>query len=252
MLFLGYSPVLTAAFVRHRSQFLEYHMPPDAFGFGTHNIFPNITCLRMPTGSALTPFSRISPVPGRLWVRHSQHFLEYHMPPDAFGFGTDRIFQIFPCTHGHFNSALAHISGISPVLHRPLLRNSHHFLEYHLYLDAFGFGTHNIFSNITCLRTPLGSALIAFFKYSPVPTATSIRHWPTFPEYHLYSTALCFGTHTIFSNITCTHGTGCQLNFPSANTAQILLIYCSIRITIFPFTLCPSMSARACPISEKE
>ena len=119
-------------------------------------------------------------------------------------FGTRFNFWICPCTHSHFCSALVPLSRISPVLTATSVRHSYHFPESHLYSWPLLFGTRATFPNITCTHSHFGSALLLISEYSPVLTATSVRHSCHFPEYHLYSWPLWFGTRATFRNITCT------------------------------------------------
>ena len=138
-------------------------------------------------------------------------------------FGTGSCFWICPCTYGWSGSALITISRISPVLTATSVRHGCHFPEYHLYSQPLRFGTRATFRNITCTHSHFGSARMLISEYSPVLTATSVRHSYHFPGYHLYSWPLWFGTRTTFQDITCTHGHFDSALVPLSGISPVLM-----------------------------
>ena len=143
-------------------------MPPATFPFGTHPIFRDITCTRLPFRSALILFSGISHASGPISVRHSFHFLGFHLYLTTFPFGTYSVFWDFTCNRLPFRSALIPFPGISPVLDCLSVRHLFHFLGFHMSSTAFLFGTHSVFWDTTCNRLPFCSALVPFPGISPV------------------------------------------------------------------------------------
>lgn len=118
--------------------------------------------------SALILFSGISHASNRLSVRHSSHFLGFHLYLTTFPFGTYSVFWDFTCTRLPFRSARIPFSGISHASGRLSVRHLSYFPEFHMPPTAFLFGTHSIFWDITCNRPPFCSALIPFSGISPV------------------------------------------------------------------------------------
>ena len=138
-------------------------------------------------------------------VRHWFLFLDMPLYLWLVWFGTDHNFQDITCTHSHFGSARMPLSGISPVLTATSVRHGCSFPNIPLYSQPLRFGTRTTFQDITCTHGHFGSALVPLSRISPVLMATLIRHSCHFPEYHLYSWPLWFGTCATFRNITCTH-----------------------------------------------
>ena len=96
------SPVLYRLLVRHCCSFLDIPLYSQPLRFGTRATFRNITCTHSHFGSALAPFSRISPVLYRLLVRHGCSFPNIPLYPYPILFGTRAIFQNLTCTHDDF------------------------------------------------------------------------------------------------------------------------------------------------------
>ena len=84
-----------------------------------------------------------------------------------------------------------------------------------LYLWLVWFGTRFNFWIFPCTHSHFGSALMPLSGISPVLMATLVRHSYHFPEYHLYSWPLWFGTRTTFQDITCT--------LPPSGSARMLI-----------------------------
>ncbi len=104
-----------------------------------------------------------------------------------------------------------------------LVRHWFLFLNMPLYLWLVWFGTDHNSQDITCTLPPSGSALLLISEYSPVLTATSVRHSCHFPEYHLYSWPLWFGTRTTFQDITCTHSHFGSALMPLSGISPVLM-----------------------------
>ena len=194
-----------AGLVRHWFLFLDMPLYLDAFLFGTDRNSQNITCTPPSSGSALLLISGYSPVLTATSVRHCCSFLDIPLYSQPLRFGTRATFRNITCTHGHFGSALAPLSGILPVLIATSVRHSRHFSEYHLYSWPLWFGTCATFRNITCTHSHFGSALAPFSRISPVLYRLLVRHGCSFPNIPLYPYPILFGTRAIFQNLTCTH-----------------------------------------------
>ena len=136
--------------------------------FGTGSCFWICLCTYGWSGSALITIPRISPVLTATSVRHGCSFPDIPLYLDTFWFGTHATFRNITCTHGHFGSALAPLSGILPVLIATSVRHSRHFPESHLYSTAFWFGTDAHFRIFPCTHIRFCSALVPFSRISPV------------------------------------------------------------------------------------